>query len=59
MNKITGIVPDDCKLSISFWTCLNDFEQRLYLEGGGWGGGVVYGDGLIFDLSLSSFVAFL
>lgn len=41
MNKITGTVPDDCKLSIYFWTCQSDF-------GGGERGRVVYGDGLIF-----------
>ena len=28
VNKITGTVPDDCKLSIYFWTCLSYFEQR-------------------------------
>lgn len=27
VNKITGTVPDDCKLSIYFWTCLSYFEQ--------------------------------
>lgn len=28
VNKITGTVPDDCILSIYFWTCLSYFEQR-------------------------------
>lgn len=56
MNKITGTVPDDCKLSIYFWTCQSYFEQRWYLEEGR-RGRVVYGDGLIF-VSID-FVAFL
>lgn len=30
VNKITGTVPDDCILSIYFWTCLSYFEQRWY-----------------------------
>lgn len=49
MNKITGTVPDDCKLSIYFWTCLSYFEQ-MWVGVGGWVGWVVYGDGLMISL---------